>query len=238
MTQIQYAYSTKPTRNPFRYLLAVWRVMRDTSATEEAAIVEMGFARSKLGRRFARWDDVLETLRQNPQMAAALRARKAVDPIDLDRLEHMPEGSLGRVFERHCRARGLNPNLGYIAPENEVDWLLHQLSQTHDIWHVVTGWGNDELGEIGLGAFYLGQLRAPAFFGFLLGLLSLSTVLRRRSFEDFIESVTAGYNQGKQAQPLLGADWSALWGMPLTDVRRRFGLEQTSVAGEGILAAA
>ena len=238
MTEIQYAYSTRPTRNPFRYLLAVWRVMRDTSATDEAAIVEIGFARSKLGRRFARWDDVLETLRRNPQMAAALRARKAVDPIDLERLEQTPEGSLGRVFARHCRARGLNPNLGYIAPENDVDWLLHQLFQTHDIWHVVTGWGNDETGEIGLGAFYLGQLRAPAFFGFLLGLLTLSTVFRRRSFEDFIEAVVTGYGQGKQAQPLLGGDWATLWEVPLTDVRRRFGLEQATLRGEGILAAA
>ncbi len=238
MSDIHYAYSTEPTRNPFRYALAVWRVMRDTSATKEAAIVEMGFARSKLGRRFARWDDVLDTLRRNPQMAAALRARKPVEPIDLERLEAKPEGSLGRVFARHCRARGLNPNLGYIAPENDIDWLLHQLSQTHDIWHVVTGWGNDETGEIGLGAFYLGQLRAPPFFGFLLGLLSISTIIRRLSFETFIEAVVTGYGQGKQAQPLLGADWDVLWELPLNEVRQRFGLERISVTGEGILAAA
>ena len=84
MTEIQYAYPTQPTRNPLRYLLAVWRVMRDTSATGEAAIVEMGFARFRLGRRFARWDDVLETLRQNPETAAALQTRRDLDPIDLE----------------------------------------------------------------------------------------------------------------------------------------------------------
>ena len=238
MTEIAYAYSTQPTRNPFRYLLAVWRVMRDSSATKEAAIVEMGFARSRFGRRFARWDEVLQTLRRNPQMAAALQARKAADPIDLDRLERLPDGTLGRVFARHCRARGLNPNLGYIAPESDVDWLLNHLAQTHDIWHVITGWGNDEVGEIGLGGFYMGQLGAPAFFGFLVGLLSLSTVLRRRSVEDFIEALTTGYGQGKSASSMFGVDWSALWSEPLTDVRARFGLGDIRVRGEGILAAA
>lgn len=35
-----YAYSGEPTRNPFRYLLALWRSFRDLTNTEEAAIVE------------------------------------------------------------------------------------------------------------------------------------------------------------------------------------------------------
>ncbi len=60
MASIDYHYTAEPTRNPLRYLRAVWRlVLRDPeTTTDEAAIVEMGFARSKLGRRFARWEEV------------------------------------------------------------------------------------------------------------------------------------------------------------------------------------
>jgi ubiquinone biosynthesis protein Coq4 len=111
VTEIQYAYSGEPTRNPFRYLLAVWRTLRDPTDTYEVAIVEMGFARSRLGRRLARWEDVVDALRRDPRTLPSLLARRPCDPIDLDALARNPEGTLGRVFAEHCRARGINPNL-------------------------------------------------------------------------------------------------------------------------------
>jgi len=236
--ELQYAYSSKPTRNPFRYALAVWRSLRDPTDTYEVAIVEVGFARSRLGRRFARWEEVLDGLRADPRTRAAVAARRPCEPIDLDALARKPEGTLGRVFAEHCRARNLNPNLAYVPPDGEVDWMLHHAFLTHDIWHVVTGWGNDLAGETGLGAFYMGQLGAPAFFGYLLGLLSLSTAFRRRSFQEFMDATTAGYEMGKRAEPLFGVDWSTLWDVPFAEVRARFGLTGEGVIGEGIRAAA
>jgi ubiquinone biosynthesis protein Coq4 len=116
--------------------------------------------------------------------------------------------------------------------------MLQHIAQTHDVWHVVTGWGNDEIGEYGLAGFYTAQLGAPAFFGFLLALASLSTIFRRRSFQDFIAAVVAGYQAGEDAEPLFGVDWSALWEEPLSDVRARFAIGGGSVLGEGIRAAA
>jgi ubiquinone biosynthesis protein Coq4 len=238
MAEIQYAYSTTPTRNPLRFGLAVWRAVRDPSDTAEVAIVEMGFARSRLGRRFARWEDVITALRNDPRTAAAMLERRPCPPIDLDALSRLPEGSLGRVFSEHCRMRSLNPNLGYIAPDSELDWLLHHLAHTHDVWHVVTGWGNDEIGEFGLGSFYLAQLAAPPFFGFLIALLFLSTILRRKPFGAVTEAFAGGYEMGKRAEPLFGVDWSGLWSVPLVDVRRRFGIVGDRLSGEGIRAAA
>jgi ubiquinone biosynthesis protein COQ4 len=234
----RYAYSTTPTRNPFRYLLALWRAVRDPSDTHEVAIVEMGFARSRLGRRFARWEEVALALSRDPRTAPALRERRPCEPIDLAALGRLPEGTLGRAFSEHCGARGLNPNLGYIPPESEVDWLLHHIIQRHDVWHVVTGWGNDEVGEYGLGAFYIAQLAAPTFFGFLLAIAALSTILRRRSFADFMEAVVSGYEMGKRAEPLFGADWPTLWGESLDAVRARFGISGERLLGEGIRGAA
>ena len=235
---VHYGHSSTPTRNPFRYLLAIWRLVRDPADTGEAAIVELGFARSRLGRRFTRWEEVADVLRRDPRTAAALQRRRPCDPIDVAALGRMPEGSLGRVFADHCRARDLDPNLVYIAPDTEVDWMLHHLYLTHDVWHVVTGWGNDEIGEYGLGAFYTAQLGGPTFFGFLFSLAALSTVLRRRSYRDFMEAIVAGYAAGKCAEPLFGTEWPELWKTPITDVRARFGIAPERTTGEGIRAAA
>ena len=57
MPASEYSFSAESTRNPFRYALAVWRFLRsdtDDNIIPEVAIIEIGFARSKFGRRLAR----------------------------------------------------------------------------------------------------------------------------------------------------------------------------------------
>lgn len=238
MPNANYAYAARPTRNPFRFLLAVWRLVRDPTDTDAAAVVEIGFAFSRLGRRFARWEEVVATLRSDPRTEPALRERRPAEAIDPARLDRLPEGSLGRVFADHCRARHLDPNLVRVPATDEVTWLIGHLYQTHDVWHVVTGWGNDEIGEYGLGAFYLAQLGAPPFFGFLMALALVSTILRRRSLAEFMQAVVAGYEMGRSAEPLFGIDWEAYWDVPLVAVRERLGVAGCATQGEGIAAAA
>jgi ubiquinone biosynthesis protein Coq4 len=233
-------YSATPTRNPLRYAQAVWRLVRKDpeTTTAEAAIVEIGFARSRLGRRFARWDEVLVHLRHDPRTAAALAERRAFGPIDLAPLATLPPGTLGRVFAEHCRERDIDPNLVQVPPDDEVGWFLNHLYQTHDVWHVVTGWGNDLAGEVGLGGVYAAQLGNPAFFGFMLSLIQLNVILRRADLGEVFEAFAAGYRAGQRTRPLFGADWEALWPLPLDEVRRRFEVDPRGIVGVGIRAAA
>lgn len=235
-----YAYTASPTRNPLRYLQAVWRLIRrdPETTTDEAAIVEMGFARSKLGRRFARWEEVTSHLKQDPRTAPAMAARKAFGPIELSRLEKLPEGTLGRVFADHCRARGIDPNLVHVPPTDEIGWTLNHMYQTHDIWHVVTGWGNDLAGEVGLGGVYAAQFGNPAFFGYMLALIFLNVIMRKADLGEVFEAFSAGYQTGKRTQPLFGADWDELFTLPLDEVRDRFEIDRSRIVGEGIRAAA
>lgn len=233
-------YSAQPTRNPFRYAWSAFRLIRKdpTESTADAAIVEMGFARSRLGRRFARWEQTAAALRSDPRTAGALRARRSFGPIVLEDLEGLPEGTLGRVFSDHCRARGVNPNLIHVPPTDEIGWILNHLYQTHDIWHVLTGWGNDLPGEVGLGTFYCAQFRSPAFFGYMLALILLNVVTRRTDLDPIMAAMSAGYRAGRSALPLFGFEWDEHWSVPLSDLRARFGLSSAEIVGEGILEAA
>jgi ubiquinone biosynthesis protein COQ4 len=238
MGEQPYAYSGRPTRNPFRFGLAVWRWTRDIGNTDEAAIVEIGFARSRLARRFARWNVVVDALVADPRTAPALEERREFGPVDLDSLACLPDGSLGSVFASHCQARKLNPNLVEIPGDTAIDWVVRHLYGTHDLWHVTTGWGNDEPGEIGLGGFYVAQLPAP-FFPFVLGLILFNTALfAPGTLRERMDALVAGYSLGRRAEPLFGLDWDSLWSLPLEEVRRRLGLEQAQIVGEGILRAA
>jgi ubiquinone biosynthesis protein COQ4 len=235
-----YAYSAQPTRNPFRYAGAVWRLLRKDpeETTAEAAIVEIGFARSRLGRRFARWDDTVALLKRDPRTAGALRAGRVFGRIELAELEGLPPGTLGRVFADHCRARGIDPNLVQVPADDEVGWLLNTLYQTHDIWHVVSGWGNDLPGEVGLGGFYCAQFGAPAFFGYMISLILLNAISRRAPLGPILEALGAGYRAGQRAEPLIAVDWRELWEVPVSELRSRFHLEPEEIVGEGIPAAA
>lgn len=240
MASTGYSYSASPTRNPLRYMLAVWRLIRrdPETTTDEAAIVEMGFARSKLGRRFARWESVVEHLRRDPRTAGAVAARKPFGPIVLDDLAKLPEGTLGRVMADHCRERGIDPNLIQVPPDDEVGWMLNHMYQTHDIWHVLTGWGNDLAGEVGLGGVYAAQFGNPAFFGYMLALIFLNVIMRRADLGEVFEAFSAGYQTGKQTQPLFGVDWDECWKVPIDELRERFEIDRSTIVGEGIRAAA
>lgn len=237
---MDYHYSAEPTKNPFKYMAAAWRLVRGdpTESTDDAAIVEIGFARSKLGRRFARWEQTIAHLQKDPRTAEALRERRPFGPIALDELAVLPEGSLGRVFADHCRARKLDPNLVHVPPDGEVGFLLNHMYQTHDIWHVLTGWGNDLAGEIGLGAFYAAQFGGPPFFGYMLSLVFMNVIYRRADLNEAFAAFSTGYQGGQQAQPLFGTDWDALWEVPVAELRVRFGLDRAEIVGEGIRAAA
>jgi ubiquinone biosynthesis protein COQ4 len=238
MKEQPYAYSARPTRNPFRYLLALWRLTRDPSATGEAAIVEVGFARSRLGRRFARWQVLEGELAADPRTAGALARQIRLGPIDLEALARLPEGTLGRILAEHCRRRQLDPNLVHIPLEEAGDFVLAHLFETHDVWHVVTGWGNDELGEVGLGGFYLAQFGLP-FFGFLFALILLNSVFfAAGTLRPRLDAFVAGYAMGRDAEPLFGVEWADLWDLPLDRLRERLGLDAQGIVGEGIRAAA
>ena len=244
MPAANYAYSAKSTRNPLRYALALGRFMRsktDDDIISEVAIIEIGFARSRFGRRLARWGKTIDLLKQNPQTRKALQERLVVGPIVLEDLEHLKYGSLGQVFAEHCNNRGLNPNLVDIPLEEESDWLLNHLFQSHDIWHVITGWANDDVGEVGLAGFYCGQLRSPPFFIFLFALIMLKKVLRRDDdIEEHISAFCSGYSSGQTANPLFGIDWSKHWETPLKEMRQRLAVDPKEARefGEGILAEA
>ncbi len=112
MTATESEFTASPTRNPLRYGLAVWRLIRNDSSqmVAEAAIVQMGFSRSRIGRRFARWEEVAETLKSDPRTAASMRERKTFGSISVEALALLPERTLGRALADHCQEAGIDPN--------------------------------------------------------------------------------------------------------------------------------
>ncbi len=239
MANSLYAYSAKPVRNPLRYGLALWRSVRDPSNTYEVAIVEVGALRTRLGRRYIKPAAMLEALARDPRTASRLNALQPSQPIDIAALASMPVGTLGRVAGDHFAARGLNPNLANFPTDTQELLLLHNLYATHDLWHVLTGWGNDLDGEVGLAAFYCAQLGAAPFFAVGFALLILNSVFfQPTTLRSRIDAWNAGWQAGLRAEPLFGLDWPSLWTTPIDELRTRLRLDDMQIVGDGVSLAA
>ncbi len=169
---------------------------------------------------------LLEHFRTIEQGRTALRTRPRVGKLDLDELHKMAPGTLGHEFAKHMRANGLDPNaLPSRDAKNDEEYLSAHFYETHDIWHVLTGFATDDAGEAGLTTFVLAQAPARVPLGLMTMGLS-NTVLKE--FDQYpvrLRSMARGWLLGRRARPLFGVDWKTLWSEPLSDLRARFDLD-------------
>jgi ubiquinone biosynthesis protein COQ4 len=169
---------------------------------------------------------LVEGYRQTPPGARALQDKPRLGTIDLEALSRLPEGTFGHEYARFMRRHGLDPSsLPLKSVENDASFIEAHLRETHDLWHVVTGFEPNVAGELGLQAFYLAQFPNRVALAILSAGL-LNTLIY--AFEDTgarMTQIARGWLLGRQARPLFGMDWKQLWATPLSEVRTRLGLE-------------
>jgi ubiquinone biosynthesis protein Coq4 len=172
---------------------------------------------------------IIDAANREPATAAALAERYHVH-LDLATLRALPDGTLGREYARMMDKNGLDPaSIPTLPDATEAEFVRAHLYETHDLWHVVTGFGTDVAGELGLQAFYQAQLpgKLPAAIlasGFLNTLLFNFADRDRRSGE-----IARGWLLGRRSRPLFGVRWDDYLALPLDEVRRRLGIEVAAV---------
>lgn len=178
-------------------------------------------------------EQLVEGYRQTPHGAQALRDKPRLGAMDLDVLGQLPEGTLGHEYVRFMRKHGLDPASLPVKPvEDEVSFIEAHMRETHDLWHVVTGFEPNVAGELGLQAFYLAQFPNRVAMA-ILSAGMLNTLIF--GFEDSgarMTQISRGWQLGRQARPLFGTDWKQLWAMPISEVRARLGLELKPTSNE------
>ena len=234
-----YQYENKP-RNVFRFALGLWRLMRDPENTKEAGVVELTFNRSRWGKKLARWDRVAEELVQDyPQLAPVVASRKRLARVDLEALIALPPNTLGHTLAKLEMQRGIDPNLVDPLPDNDDgEWLVAHLYETHDFWHVLTGFAFNEEGEYGVAGVYLGQLPNATFFAFMVSIVMMKTVWKDGDqLGKQFRALCEGYQIGQRSLPMVGLDWSQLWHRDLEELRRELNITEAGRIDQTALAA-
>jgi ubiquinone biosynthesis protein Coq4 len=111
---------------------------------------------------------------------------------------------------------------------NDAIMTIMRLRQTHDLWHVMTGFSTSVQDELGLQAFTYAQTASPLSPLLIGGGLLRAGFKNRQLTAPILESVAKGWAMGKKARPLFPLDWEANWKTPLTELRRDYGIDTSS----------
>jgi ubiquinone biosynthesis protein COQ4 len=187
----------------------------DTRQVFEIIEALPGRAPDRSFRRFRRSENGARLLRERPALLYVL--------ADSARLERMSEGSLGRAYLEFVRSENISA-AGLVAasqvesePSRDPDreWFQDRMRDSHDLWHTVTGYKGDLVGEGALLAFSFAQTRHPGV-GFIV-LVGFVRGLRHSARKE----LAYGLWRGLRAEWLPAVDWEALLELPLAEVRRR-----------------
>lgn len=223
---------TPPPLRPLQALQALRRLVRDKDDTKQVFTIlkSLGGGSSFRGfQRFRATDYGQKVLSTETDLVDLLSDRQY--------LEGLPEGSLGRAFIAFMDRCGLSPEgLAEASREAGIDEanftpdfrkFERRLRCSHDLWHVVTGYGCDGLGEMGLVAFSYRHIRN---IGFLL-IAVAAAYNYKKQFPDrpIWRILREGYRRGGQAQWLVAADWERLLPQPLSLVRRQLNIKEAPI---------
>lgn len=193
------------------------RLMRNPEQTEEVFIMSLALnarAFPKLRERF----------RADANGRALLRDRPAIDShhVDFAQLMQLPAETLGGAFARHMADQKLDPDLFQPPPglPDDEAYIIQRIRQTHDLWHLLTGYRTDVTGEVALQGFTYGQLGVPSSLTLAaLGTLRFAAEARGGGRLALARKVRAAIAAGRAAAWLPVIRWEDWWHRPLADVR-------------------
>ena len=171
----------------------------------------------------------------DPVARRLLEAGRSLHPalLDLPRLRDLPADTLGHAYARFMDENGIDivsfteaslRTMERADYANDEAWTLaNRLRDIHELVHVVSGYGTDELGEMCELAFNIGEDPRPR--ATWLAVRANLGLFRRLGATHTEEAVREAYERGQRTRLLVGADWEALLDEPLEAVRRTLGIE-------------
>jgi ubiquinone biosynthesis protein Coq4 len=169
---------------------------------------------------------------ESPAAEEMLKERYLSPSPDVAHLASMPDGTLGKEFERYLTSNELDANLlresAFIQAHQDrgedVGYLAERGFQLHDLFHVLTGFDTTPLGEVRVVSFTVAQTPAP-YPAMILASRPLQMVLYQpQLLPAVMDAITEGWALGRSAKPLMGVRWEDSWERPLEALRAEYDL--------------
>ncbi len=231
MTEPTPKQNPKPPRNPIRWreaIRAIWALRRDNDDTTQVFRIVQALRGNGDARN-------VERMRESAIGRAILDERRSMLDVlaDREKLRALPEGSLGRVYLAFMEREGLTADglaaaaeegYGERTEDPDVRTYADWARDSHDLWHVLTGYGRDPLGELCLLGVLYSQIRNPGTA--FIALAGLTHVPFEYPGAPCVRAVLQGFRIGRRAEWMLAQDWEALLARPFEEVRATLRLER------------
>ena len=209
---------------PVKAFRALMRLFKDKEDTSQVFEIMRALSGKSIPKGYAR-------LLSSPGGGAIAFRRQELAQVLSDRafLKTLPEGSVGRAYldfttRENISAQGLidESRKGAVAGidnDHPYAWYGRRLRDVHDLWHVLTGYNRDAMGEACLASFSSVQMRSLGF-----GFIAVGAAFKLRSIlpgQPVFRTVWEAYNHGKGAKWLPGEDYLRLLAEPLENARLR-----------------
>lgn len=219
---------------PKRRPLKAWRHMQKLIADKEDTAQVFHIIESLNGNSTRRdFQRFLES-----ESGTELLASRSFLPDVLDDhapLKALPIGTVGRTYVDFMEREGLTAN-GLVQEsleqrahhqqfDDDLHWYINRLRDTHDMYHILTGYGRDALGEASLLGYTHSQHGGMgiSFIAFM-GARQIAKVAPR---EARVKEVLAeGRRNGKQAKRIVEVDIESILDQPLHEVRERLNIAE------------
>ena len=209
--------------NPLRATWSFVRLSRDLNRLDEVFKFAETLRDPELYEEGIAWHQKL------PDGPRLLLERPRLGRLDRAKLAALPPGTLGRELEDFLVKNRLDPNaIPSLLARDPGEYIFAHYYETHDLWHVLTGFATDKAGELGLQAFYLGQGGPARLSAMILSAGFLELLVGKRQFDDRearLHEIARGYVMGKRAKPLFGIAWNERWDVPVARLRAELGID-------------
>lgn len=219
---------------PFHALVSVLRLVRnkeDTRQVFEVVSALSGSSGKNLFKRFTSTPYGRRVVAEPVRLEEILGDREA--------LRQYPEGSLARVYLDFMEGENLTPD-GLIdaAEEAGIDFrgetqfeefrrLFLHLDVCHDLWHVLTGYGRDALGELCNLVYTRQQTKNPGF-KLIVG-IGLLAIKAEKPFQPFQKALAEAKHNARKSEWILEYDVEELLPLPLAEARAKLGIAEPKI---------
>lgn len=188
---------------------------RDHTRLDQVLVFTQAMNHARLAR-------VAAEIESTPEGAALFAEKPRIDRkhVDFDALRRLPDGTLGREYTRFLDDAGITPDVFEELPavgDERIAFMMLRMRQSHDLWHVLTGYTPDVVGEIRLQAFTFAQTNAPS----ALVLTLFGTVRWALAKKGHVGEVLRAYRRGRATKWLPTVRWEDHWETPLDELRER-----------------
>jgi ubiquinone biosynthesis protein Coq4 len=192
----------------------LWRMLRNFAITiwdPTRSDIQDGIQKLVYeGLREARPEQLRALETANPALVELFDERYDPELCD-ERLERLPDGSLGREYWRFLRANALTPLKTLLAmgePTNLLEYLARRAYKLHDLMHVVLGADASVLGEVRIVSYTIGQTRNPGAQAPAMALAVLFMNIGLRRPHEMREAIRLAADWLAMGE---GAAWHVTW---------------------------